>query len=90
MSAKVMMHPIFTEYVGGHQTIEVAGKDVGECLAALIRLYPALEKNLFDKNGTLRGYLKIYVNGKSAIPPEFSQPIADGDEIRIMAFGAGG
>jgi molybdopterin converting factor small subunit len=90
MSAKVIMHPIFTEYVGGNQVIEVAGKDVGECLTALVKQYPAIEKNLFDKHGRLRGYLKIYVNGKSALPKEFAHPIVDGDEIRIIAFGAGG
>jgi molybdopterin converting factor small subunit len=90
MSAKVIMHPIFTEYVGGNQVIEVAGRDIGECLAALVRQYPAIEKHFFDKHGKLKGYVEIYVNGKSTFPKELAHPIAEGDEIRIIVFGAGG
>ncbi len=90
MSAKVIMHPFFAENVGGNQTIEVAGTNVGECLASLVRQYPPLEKKLFDKNGTLRGYLEIYVNGRSSFPKELKHPITDGDEIRIIVVGAGG
>jgi len=90
MSAKIVMHPFFAEHVGGNQVIDVAGSDIGECLAVLARQYPAIEKKLFDKHGQLRGYLEIYVNGKSTFPHELAHPIIDGDEIRIIVFGAGG
>jgi molybdopterin converting factor small subunit len=90
MSARIAMHPFFTEHVRGKQAIEVEGKDVGECLAALVKQYPPIEKKLFEKKGKLRGYLDIYVNGKSTFPNALTHPIIDGDEIRIIVFGAGG
>jgi molybdopterin converting factor small subunit len=90
MSARIAMHPFFAEHVKGKAAIEVMGKDVGECLAALIKQYPPIEKKLFEKKGKLRGYLEIYVNGKSTFPKELVHPIVDGDEIRIIVFGAGG
>jgi len=90
MSAHIAMHPFFAEHVRGKEAIEVEGKDVGECLAALIEQYPPIEKKLFEKKGKLRGYLEIYVNGKSTFPKELDHPIVDGDEIRIIVFGAGG
>jgi molybdopterin synthase sulfur carrier subunit len=90
MSARIAMHPFFAEHVRGKQAIEVEGKDVGECLAALVKQYPPIEKKLFEKQGKLRGYLDIYVNGKSTFPEPLAHPIIDGDEIRIIVFGAGG
>ena len=90
MSVRIAMHPFFAEHVKGKQEIEVEGKNVGECLAALIEQYPPIEKKLFEKKGKLRGYLEIYVNGKSTFPKELDHPVVDGDEIRIIVFGAGG
>lgn len=90
MSVRIAMHPFFAEHVKGKQAIEVEGKNVGECLAALIEQYPPIEKKLFEKKGKLRGYLEIYVNGKSTFPKELDHPVVDGDEIRIIVFGAGG
>ena len=88
--SKVIIHPFLLEDVGGNQEIDVAGKDVGECLSALVKQYPRIEHKLFDKNGKLRGFVEIYVNGKSSFPKELAHPIIDGDEIRIIVFGAGG
>ncbi len=90
MSTRIAMHPFFAEHVRGKEAIEVEGKDVGECLAALIKQYPPIEKKLFEKKGQLRGYLDIFVNGKSTFPDALTHPIIDGDEIRIIVFGAGG
>ena len=90
MSVRIAMHPFFAEHVSGKQEIEVTGKDVGECLADLVKKYPPIEKKLFEKKGKLRGYIEIYVNGKSTFPKELAHPIVDGDEIRIIVFGAGG
>ncbi len=90
MSARIAMHPFFAEHVRGKQAIEIEGKDVGECLTALVGRYPPVEKKLFEKKDKLRGYLDIYVNGKSTFPNTLTHPISDGDEIRIIVFCAGG
>lgn len=90
MSARIAMHPFFAEHVRGKEAIEVVGKDVGECLGSLVKQYPPIEEKLFEKKDKLRGYLGIYVNGKSTFPNALVHPIIDGDEIRIIVFCAGG
>ena len=90
MSAQIAMHPFFAEHVRDTDAIAVEGQDVGECLADLVGQYPPLEKKLFEKKGKLRGYIAIYVNGKSTVPNTLTHPISDGDEIRIIVFSAGG
>jgi len=90
MSVKVVLHPMFYGHVNGKDSIEVEGKSVGECLAALVARFPTLKGELFRNDGKLKEYLEIYVNGKSAYPEELTCTVTDGDEVRIIVFAAGG
>lgn len=63
---------------------------MGRALADLIRQYPAMEKELFDKNGRLHGHIEIYLNAESAFPGELEKPVSPGDDIQIVTFLAGG
>ena len=90
MSARIAMHPFFAGHVKGKEAMEVEGNDIGECLGSLVKKYPPIEEKLFETKDKLRGYLGIYVNGKSTFPNALTYPISDGDEIRIIVFCAGG
>lgn len=90
MSARIAMHPFFAEHVRGKEAIEVEGNDVGGCLDSLVKQYPPIQEKLFETKDKLRGYLGIYVNGKSTFPNALTHPISDGDEIRLIVFIAGG
>jgi len=83
LPAKIILHPVLRGIVS-EDLIEVNGKTVGECLAALVRLHPALENELCEKKGSLKKWIEIYVNDQCAYPEELSYPVGDGDEIQVV------
>jgi len=56
----------------------------------LLEQFPALGKEIFDRNGELLGYLTIFVNREPAFPEELTKPVKDGDQIHIVPLIAGG
>lgn len=90
VSIIVRIHPILFEVTGGHETVEVTGRNVGECLNNLSALFPGLGKSLYDKKGKLHRYFEIYVNSKTSYPKELNMSVEDGDEINIVAAIHGG
>ncbi|MBC7347910.1 MAG: MoaD/ThiS family protein [Clostridia bacterium] len=90
MSVKIRMHPFFQHLVDGQETIEVEGKNVGQCLTSLVSRFPGLKAELFDKRGQLRSYIEIYLNNESTYPEELNHRVADGDELSIVVMAVGG
>ena len=90
MSIFVNIHRTHRQYTQGREQVEVEGRTIGECLKALVDLYPSLSNTLFYKNGQLRNHFEIYLNAESAFPDELKKPVSDGDEITITALLAGG
>ncbi len=90
MSVKFIM-PIFLQPVAGEkEAIEVEGKNVGECIAEIIKQYPAMKKMLIDNKGRLHNYVGVYINGQDAYPNEMQKPVKSGDEVHILYTLAGG
>jgi molybdopterin converting factor small subunit len=87
---KINLHQTHRQYTNGQEVVEVNGNTVGECLKDLVRLYPELEKGIFDKKGNLLSVLEIYLNGASAYPDELKKEVKDGDEIHLLTMLAGG
>ncbi len=90
VSARINLHKTHRQYTGGKEIVDVSGNTVGECLKDLIRQYPEIEKEIFDKKGKLLSVLEIYLNGASAYPDELKKAVKDGDEIYLLAMLAGG
>jgi len=90
MSIFVNIHRTHRQLTNGHERIPVEGKTIGECLEALIELYPGLAKVLLNQNKELRNHFEIYLNMESAYPDELKKLVSDGDEIYITALLAGG
>lgn len=87
MSAKMTLHP----YFGGVEThVEVEGNTVGACLAQVLKTHPDWENKMFAKQGKLKGYVEIYVNGSPTVPKELDYPVGDGDQINVLVYLAGG
>ena len=82
----------FNEITNGQEKVLVRGNNVKECLDDLIRQFPGMEENLYDKKkkGKLVNIVEIYVNQKSAYPEELAKTVNDGDEIHIIILFAGG
>lgn len=90
MSVEIRLHPFFYELAGGQEMVEVEGKNIGECLTALVTRFPSLEKELFSKNGKLHNYIEIYANEKSTYPQELAYKVNDGDVISLIILASGG
>lgn len=81
----------FSHLTNGQAEAEVHGDTVRKCLDDLIRHFPEMKDNLYDKKkGKLLNIVEIFVNQKSAYPEELAKPINDGDEIHITIIFAGG
>jgi len=90
MSVTIKVYAILDKYTDGERVIEVDGTTVGQCLARLTQKYPALREALFDKNGELLDYIKVYVNGKRPYPELLDKPVKERDNILLtMPMGGG-
>ncbi len=90
MSVKIDLATYLQTYAGDQAAIEVEGRTVGECVAALVHRFPGIEKMLFSPNGKLHGYVGIYLNGEDIFPEELAKPVKHGDEVHIMYLISGG
>ena len=91
MSVRIKIPAMFQNETGGVKLAEVDGRTIGECLDELIKLYPTIEKVLFDERDMLAGWLMIFVNGE-ALPLDnrLAVPVKDGDEIYPLMMLDGG
>lgn len=90
MSVRVKIHPILSQYAGNTSMIQVDGRTVGDCLDVLVRQFPDIKKELFNKNGEVLHYISIWVNGQDAYPAELARKVKDGDELYLLPLFAGG
>ena len=88
MSISATLHPFLNN--GTELRLDVEGKTVGECIKAILKQYPAMGDKMFGKNGKLKGYVVILVNGKDTAPNELGYPVADGDALSVLIILSGG
>ena len=88
MSIKIELSPILYQYTNDRQVAEVNGNTVGQCLSRLVKRFTKLK--LFDKDGKLFAYFRLYTNGSSVHSEALKQPVNDGDELSIMFVVGGG
>ena len=90
MSVRVQIPTPLRPNAGGQAVVEVAASTVGESLAKLIEIHPAMGGKLFD-NGNLRRFVNIYVNDEDIRYLEnLATPIKEGDKIGIILAESGG
>ena len=91
MSIKLHLHwDTWQRLTNGQATVEVNGNTTGECLKDLVRQFPAIEKELFDKDGKLLEYLSVFVNREIVFPDEMAVPVKDRDELHLIPLIGGG
>ena len=90
MSVKINIHSFFYASTDNQDVVEVEGSTVGECLEQLVKRFPGLKDQLFEKGGKLNRVVEVYVNGETSYPEELAKPVKDGDELHLIVFIAGG
>ncbi|MFN2165501.1 MAG: MoaD/ThiS family protein [Anaerolineae bacterium] len=67
------------------------GADVLDALRALSDRYgPAAAELLFSSTGEPASHLVVFVNGQLTLPSVAVQPLADGDELKLLPAISGG
>ena len=90
MSVKVEIPGPLRQDAGGQAIVEVVASTVGESLAKLFEIHPAMGGKLFE-NGEVRRFVNIFVNCEDIRYLEnLATPIKEGDEIAIIPAVAGG
>ena len=90
MSVKVHLYSGLKEFTNDQNVAEVHGSAVGECLTDLVKQFPRMKQELFDKDGKLLGHIFVSVNLQSTYPEELAKVVNDGDELYIALIIAGG
>ena len=90
MSVKINI-PIFLQKLTNNvKVVNVSGSTIGECIDQLIKRFPGVEKELFDKDGNLHYHLTVWINRESTHPDMLAKSINDGDELDIIRLHMGG
>ena len=87
---RVMIPPPYRGPTRGKAELSVAGATIRECLNAIEAECPGFAAQVFDGSGRLHRFVKLFRNGEPVEKDAFDTPIAEGDEISVVAAIAGG
>jgi adenylyltransferase/sulfurtransferase len=88
---KVLIPTPLRQYAGKQSTVEVPAGTVAEVLSKLTSEYPALRKQLFSDDGTLRRFVNVYVNDQDIrYLQNENTPVNNSDTVSIIPSVAGG
>ena len=79
------------KFTGQQTSFQTDRQTVADALQHLVQTWPELQKNLYDADGRVRSFIRIYV-GDSEVedPHESRELLGNGDEISIVPAIAGG
>ena len=78
-------------FTNGQASLDVNGENVQEVLNELFTQYPDIQTHLMEKEGTLRNFVNIFINGENIRQKGgLSLLVDDGSDIRIIPSIAGG
>jgi molybdopterin/thiamine biosynthesis adenylyltransferase/rhodanese-related sulfurtransferase/molybdopterin converting factor small subunit len=89
--AKVLIPTPLRQYAGQQDSVELAGKTVGEVLHSLTSKFADLRRHLYNDEGKLRSFVNVYVNDDDIRYLEKdATPLKDSDVVSIVPSIAGG
>jgi sulfur-carrier protein len=87
----VRIPTVLRKHTGGEAKVEAEGATVGEVFAGLVAEHPGLREALFADDGSLRGFINVYVDDEDVRYLDgLDSKVAPDDEIAIMPAVAGG
>lgn len=85
--AKVLVPTHLRSYTHAAE-VTVPGRTLGEVVAALDHAFPGLRFRIIDEQDAIRTHIKFFVGPEVA--RDLAAPVADTDEIMIVAALSGG
>ena len=86
----VHIPPRYRGPTNGQSQIEVEGCTVRECIEAVEARHSGFRELIFDTQGNVRLFVRIFVNGDDLGREAADVPVDSGDRIEIVAAVAGG
>lgn len=86
----VEVPPPYQGPTGGIGRVEVAGGTARTCLDAVEARFPGFAAQVFDDDGKVHRFVRLFLNGEPLDPGLLDTPINEGDVIGILAAIAGG
>ena len=78
-------------FTAGEVQVQMEGRTLSEVLTAAGKRYAALEPVLFDDDGAIRPFVRVFVNGALVTDPAaFTKPLADASQVVLVPLVAGG
>ena len=59
--AQIIIPTPLRKFTGNQAKFEVSGQNVQEAITALTEQFPALKTNILEQDGSIRGFVRIYV-----------------------------
>ena len=82
-----------TRYRGptnGLGVVEVEAETVRSCIEAVEAQHPGFQELIFDREGNLRRFVRLFLNGEALEREAVDTPVTEDDRIQILAAAAGG
>lgn len=91
MSVIVRIPIPYKGLIRGEIALSLKGKSIRELIESLEEDSPGVEETIFDEEGNLKRYIKIFVNGKEiAFLDGLKTILKDGDKVVIILAVGGG
>ena len=87
---KVEVPPRYRGPTGGVGVIEVDAGTVRSCIEAVEAEHPGFRELILDREGKLRRYVRLFVNGEALDRDAIDAPVAEADRVQFLAAAAGG
>ena len=87
---QVEVPPRYRGPTNGRSQIEVDGDTVRRCIEAVEVQYPGFLELVFDADGELRRYVRLFLNDDALDRDAADAPVAVSDRVQILASAAGG
>lgn len=88
----IQIPTIYRGHTRREASVEVAGSTLGACLLAADEIFPGFRALVVDDSDTTHKFNKVFINGEllGRDPSALETPVAESDEIEVMAAIAGG
>ena len=87
----VVVPPALRQFVGGNTRASVEAATVRQALEAFAAESASLRGHLFNQNGGLQRFVRVFVDGKpTTIQSGQDEPVSEGAEMTILLALAGG
>lgn len=90
MGVTVVLPTVLRRLADGQKEIPVAGGTLREALGELARRHPDLGRQILQDDGTVRPFVRVFVDQKDAAELGPEAPLPEGAVVRVVPAIAGG